>query len=449
MKNTILALALILSTLSVQAQLGIGTIDPEESSILHLESNSKGLLPPRLTDTDKSNISNPVAGLVIYNTSINRLEVYDGNQWISIREADRLEIETKSTDFTITGNKDSTLFLIDDAALVSLPPLADVGVGFRVYLKRKGFGNVSIQAANTETIEGVASIGIGFQGGIVEIVSTASQWELLRSSTASGGGNASDCPTGSISYTSPGASSFTVTQAMVDNCIFSIQVKGAAGANQYGGAGGGIAFNWQPTTTGTLGVFVGGGGSAAGSGGTGGGGGGGRNGGGGASAVKFETTVLAIAGGGGGSGSTSARAGGAGGSIGSGNSGTGSYPGGGAPGNGTGGVSTVSGTGNGGNAGANGANGNVPAGGSGVPSFSIGGGGGGFNASTNSSSGGGGGGGYGGGAGGRSAGGGGGAGFLLSDSSITNGTSITGGQPTTTAPQNGENGSVTITISAN
>ncbi len=439
---TFIILLLFLGLSAVNAQVGIGTSSPHASSILHLESDTSGFLPPRLTETQRNSINNPVAGLVIYNSTINQLQSYDGVNWTSVGEISELRVENQSSSFSISTSQDNTLFLVDDAAQVTLPSLANVSPGFRVYIKRKGFGNVNIQPFGNDSIEGVSSLNIGFRGGVVEIIAATTNWELLRSGVA-GGGNSTNCPSGMISYTTPGQSSLTITQAMVDNCIFSIQVKGAAGADEFGGAGGGIAFNWQPTTTGTLGVFVGGGGLAAGSGGTGGGGTGGSNGGGGASAVKFETTVLAIAGGGGGSRFTLSTAGGAGGSIGSGNSGSGTSPGGGAPGNGTGGISTSTSAGSGGNAGANGANGGG-VGGSGVPSFSIGGGGGG---NTGNTSGGGGGGGYGGGAGGYRSGGGGGAGFLLSDSSITNGTSIAGGQPTTTAPQNGENGSVTIVIS--
>ncbi|MCH8546710.1 MAG: hypothetical protein LAT54_08250 [Cryomorphaceae bacterium] len=422
------------------AQVGIGTATPESSSILHLESDSAGFLPPRLTSIQIDNISNPAEGLIIYNTSINQLQSYDGSNWISLGKATELAVDNKSSSFAITSSQDNTLFLVDDAAQVSLPPLNQVRSGFRVYIKRKGFGNVNIIPSNNDSLEGVSSINIGFRGGVVEIVASDTHWELLRSGSGGSGTGSTTCPSGSVSYTTPGQSTFQVTQTMVDNCVFSIQVKGAAGANAFGGAGGGVAFNWKPDTIGTLGVFVGGGGLTAGGGGVGGGGAAAGTGGGGASAVKFNNTVIAIAGGGGGA---STREGGAGGSTGAGNNGSGSNsPGGGAPGDGTGGVRTSTRVASGGNAGANGASSDMP-GGIGIPSFSIGGGGGGSNSSSSH----GGGGGYGGGAAGYFAGAGGGAGFILSDPSITNVTSIQGALPLTTSPNNGGNGSVTIVIS--
>jgi hypothetical protein len=52
------------------------------SSILTLESTTRGFLPPRMTSTQRDAISSPAAGLVIYNTTTNLLNVYNGTMWI-------------------------------------------------------------------------------------------------------------------------------------------------------------------------------------------------------------------------------------------------------------------------------------------------------------------------------------------------------------------------------
>jgi hypothetical protein len=46
------------------------------SSILELSSTTKGFLPPRMTTTQKNAISSPAAGLVVYDTTLNKLCVY-------------------------------------------------------------------------------------------------------------------------------------------------------------------------------------------------------------------------------------------------------------------------------------------------------------------------------------------------------------------------------------
>jgi hypothetical protein len=54
---------------ATHAQVGIGTTTPDTSSILHLEANDKGFLPPRMSTADRDNIVNPTNALLIYNTS--------------------------------------------------------------------------------------------------------------------------------------------------------------------------------------------------------------------------------------------------------------------------------------------------------------------------------------------------------------------------------------------
>ncbi|NGZ90410.1 hypothetical protein G7034_09100, partial [Psychroflexus sp. C1] len=66
---------------TANAQVGIGTTNPDASAILELEATDKGLLPPRMTEAERDAISNPAEGLVIYNTDENCLQWYDNNGW--------------------------------------------------------------------------------------------------------------------------------------------------------------------------------------------------------------------------------------------------------------------------------------------------------------------------------------------------------------------------------
>ena len=69
---------------SISAQVGIGTTSPDASAALDVSSNSMGVLPPRMTTTQRDAISSPAAGLMIYCTSVNDLQYYNGTNWISI-----------------------------------------------------------------------------------------------------------------------------------------------------------------------------------------------------------------------------------------------------------------------------------------------------------------------------------------------------------------------------
>ena len=57
---------------------------PDPSAMLDVESTDKGFLPPRMTSEQRDAISNPVIGLMIFNTNRLCIEFYVGdNQWTS------------------------------------------------------------------------------------------------------------------------------------------------------------------------------------------------------------------------------------------------------------------------------------------------------------------------------------------------------------------------------
>ena len=64
---------------------GIGTTLPDASAILDVASTSKGVLFPRMTETQKDAISSPATGLIIYQTDGDEgLYIYKSTGWIQI-----------------------------------------------------------------------------------------------------------------------------------------------------------------------------------------------------------------------------------------------------------------------------------------------------------------------------------------------------------------------------
>jgi hypothetical protein len=53
------------------------------SAIFEIVSSNKGFLPPRMTETQRNAIANKAAGMIVYNTTNNRLETYNGATWNS------------------------------------------------------------------------------------------------------------------------------------------------------------------------------------------------------------------------------------------------------------------------------------------------------------------------------------------------------------------------------
>jgi len=82
MKSNLLLFFICLITTTVFSQnVGIGTNNPNPSAALHIESTSKGFLPPRMTTGQRDLISSPVAGLFIFNTDASCLQYYKSSSW--------------------------------------------------------------------------------------------------------------------------------------------------------------------------------------------------------------------------------------------------------------------------------------------------------------------------------------------------------------------------------
>jgi hypothetical protein len=66
---------LFLCVHAIDAQVGIGTNNPNSSAILHLEANNKGVLFPRMSTVQRSAIP-PVNGLIVFDTDSSTLYIY-------------------------------------------------------------------------------------------------------------------------------------------------------------------------------------------------------------------------------------------------------------------------------------------------------------------------------------------------------------------------------------
>jgi hypothetical protein len=68
--------------MSINGQsVGIGIETPSASAILDVTSTTKGFLPPRMTNAQMVAIATPASGLVVYDTTNNKLCCYDGTSW--------------------------------------------------------------------------------------------------------------------------------------------------------------------------------------------------------------------------------------------------------------------------------------------------------------------------------------------------------------------------------
>ena len=160
------------------AQVGIGTVSPDASSMLDITSTDKGLLIPRMTSIEREAIANPASGLMVYDNSTHTYWYFDST-WKEITQnllsdADgdtKIEVE-KTTDedkihFTTFGIEK---MYIDNAGVTKI---GDISNG----------NNTKIESDGTIVFEGEAEV-----------------WDDLRVSMDKGSSSAS------LAY-SPGESS--------------------------------------------------------------------------------------------------------------------------------------------------------------------------------------------------------------------------------------------------
>lgn len=84
--TTILHLLLCVFYLNAQNNVAINETGAsgDASSILDVSSTNKGFLAPRMTTAQRNAIASPANGLIIYNTTCNDINYYNGSQWIAM-----------------------------------------------------------------------------------------------------------------------------------------------------------------------------------------------------------------------------------------------------------------------------------------------------------------------------------------------------------------------------
>lgn len=123
-----------MSMSSIYAQVAIGHENPDESAILDIESSTQGVLPPRMTTTERNAISNPAKGLVLFNETENCLQVNQGTpatpDWQCMSAQPYQQIRGKTTKVTSSSYTvqpdDHLIYTMHNAQVtITFPSLTD------------------------------------------------------------------------------------------------------------------------------------------------------------------------------------------------------------------------------------------------------------------------------------------------------------------------------------
>ena len=80
MKTIYFICACILSFNPIFGQIGVGTTQPNSSSILDVYSTTKGVLFPQMTTTNRNSIHLPAEGLLIFNIDSQYYQINQGSE---------------------------------------------------------------------------------------------------------------------------------------------------------------------------------------------------------------------------------------------------------------------------------------------------------------------------------------------------------------------------------
>lgn len=106
MKKIIVLLSILISTISGFSQVGINSdgSNPDNSSMLDIKSTSKGVLIPRMTQTERSSITSPANGLLVYQTNGTiGFYFYDGSSWVRLANSSET-VYTSGTGISVSNN---------------------------------------------------------------------------------------------------------------------------------------------------------------------------------------------------------------------------------------------------------------------------------------------------------------------------------------------------------
>jgi hypothetical protein len=132
---------IIFFTITAQAQVGIGTTNPDASAKLDITSATQGLLPPRMTTAQRDAISLPATGLQIYNTDKKAIETFTGTTglWFTVGMGNGTTNHNDVTNTAVGVNvlKSITTSIAADGY--------NTGVGFHaLFSNTTGFTNTAI-----------------------------------------------------------------------------------------------------------------------------------------------------------------------------------------------------------------------------------------------------------------------------------------------------------------
>jgi len=132
----IVAIALSMNIANAQTAINTDGTSPDNSAMLDVKSTTMGFLPPRLSTAQRNSIPSPATGLILYNTTTNRYNFFNGTVWNEVAATKISGISTGSNSpgggisiyaYTPTPPNGSAMLDMNDPSRGMLIPRIDPG----------------------------------------------------------------------------------------------------------------------------------------------------------------------------------------------------------------------------------------------------------------------------------------------------------------------------------
>ena len=210
--KTILSLFFVILSFGLLAQgVAINTdgSNPDASAILDVKSNSKGVLIPRMTLSERSSISTPASGLLVYQTNgTSGFYFYDGSGWVRLAtgsEVDQTVSLTGGTGISVSGTYPN--FTIVNSSPSSGGTLTSVTAG-------TGLSGGTITSTGTISMPSVGTAGTYGSATQVPVLTTDAQGRVTGVTNTTISGVAPSA--GSGNYIQNGTSQQTTANYNID-----------------------------------------------------------------------------------------------------------------------------------------------------------------------------------------------------------------------------------------
>lgn len=183
--NQLISIVALLVSLNSFAQLGIKETNaaPNTKAMLDVESPNKGVLIPRLSTTNRDAIAAPPAGLLIYNSTTNLFNYWNGSSWTDFN-SNPLTLPFEGTGVNNSGGQ------------AGLMKIVNTGTGNGLYVKAGTGGQLNAGqsfAAYFESSQngifaasGVGNLALKTAGGLQFLNNSGGTNKILTSIDANG-----------------------------------------------------------------------------------------------------------------------------------------------------------------------------------------------------------------------------------------------------------------------